>query len=318
MEESGPTGVFPNHDGWITGRIEKTLTPLSIFLVLISALIHSSWNFFTKRGNLPIEFFFWVFLWGILLYLPFFIGFGILPLLLSKLSWNLIGLIILSGFFETIYFICLIEAYRGGGDLSLVYPISRSAPLFTQIWAFFFIGETLSSGGIFGILLVMAGLYIIPQKGRPSKDIPFLPLHIISRPFLLAFLAALASSIYSVIDKVGVQLIHPMFYLWWINLSMTLHTGVYLVFRRKNSLSKIWNESKKEVLLISVFQNAAYFLVLMAMTMSKVSYVVAFRQAGVLFGALFGIVFLKERNWKARLAGVTLMTYGLILIGLSK
>lgn len=294
------------------------MTPLSILLVLISALIHSSWNFFTKRGNFPVEFFFWVFLWGIFLYLPFFLGFGVLPSLFSKLSWTLIGFIILSGFFETIYFICLIEAYRGGGDLSLVYPISRSAPLFTQIWAISFIGETLSPKGIFGILLVMVGLYLIPQKGLHLKEFLSFPHHLMARPFILALLAALASSIYSVIDKVGVQLIHPLFYLWWINLSMTFHTGVYLLFRRKDSLSKLWNESKKEVLFISVLQNAAYFLVLMAMTMSQVSYVVAFRQSGVLFGALFGVAFLKEKNWKIRVGGVILMASGLILIGLAK
>ncbi len=294
------------------------MTPLSILLVLISALIHSSWNFFTKKGNFPAEFFFWVFFWGIFLYLPFFIGFGVLPSLFSELSWDLIGFIILSGFFETVYFICLIEAYRGGGDLSLVYPFSRSAPLFTQIWAASFIGETLPPKGIFGILLVMMGLYIIPKKGLHLKEFLSLPHRFMARPLILALLAALASSIYSVIDKVGVQLIHPLFYLWWINLSMTLHTGVYLLLRRKNSLSKLWNESKKEVLFISVLQNTAYFLVLMAMTMSKVSYVVAFRQSGVIFGALFGLVFLKEKNWKIRLGGVTLMALGLILIGLAK
>lgn len=265
-----------------------------------------------------MEFFFWVFLWGVFLYLPFFIGFGIFPSLISKLSWNLLGFIVLSGFFETLYFICLIEAYRGGGDLSLVYPISRSAPLFTQLWAISFIGEALSSKGIFGILLVMVGLYLIPQKGLHLK--PTLPYAygFTARPFLLAFLAAVASSIYSVIDKVGVGLIHPLFYLWWINLSMTLHTGVYLLLRKKGSVWKPWNESKKEILFISILQNAAYFLVLMAMTMSKVSYVVAFRQAGVLFGALFGVVFLKEKNWRVRLAGVILMTLGLILIGVAQ
>lgn len=293
------------------------MTPLSILLVLISALIHSSWNFFTKRGNFPIEFFFWVFLWGALLYLPFFIGFGVLPSLFLTSSVKLWWLVILSGFFETIYFICLIEAYCGG-DLSLVYPISRSAPLFTQVWAFLLIQETLSLLGISGISLVIIGLYIISLKNfdlrnRLPASHPF-----ISRPYLLALTAALASSIYSVIDKVGVQLVHPVFYLWLINLSMTVHTGIYLALRKGASLLKVWRESKKEILLIAILQNTAYFLVLMAMTMSKVSYVVAFRQVGALFGALMGIILLKETQWKTRLTGVLILTLGLILIGLAK
>ncbi|MGQ9509307.1 MAG: EamA family transporter [Thermodesulfobacteriota bacterium] len=293
------------------------MTPISILLILISALIHSSWNFFTKRGNFSIKFFFWVFLWGSLLYLPFFIGFNVLQSLTKNLSGNLLGLMILSGFFETLYFICLIEAYKRG-DLSLVYPLSRSAPLFTQIWAFSFIGETLSSIGMIGILLVMVGLYIIPQKGFSLKYLPFRSERFMMRPSLLAISAAMASSIYSVIDKVGVQYIPPVFYLWWINLFMTIQTGIYLFFRKEKSLWEVWKESKKEILIISVLQNAAYLLVLIALTMSKVSYVVAFRQVGALFGALMGILFLKEEDWKIRLTGALILTSGLIMVGFAK
>lgn len=293
------------------------MTPLSILLVLISALIHSSWNFFTKRGNFSIEFFFWVFLWGILLYLPFFIGFSVFPSLFLAPPGKLWWLVILSGFFETIYFICLIQAYHGG-DLSLVYPISRSAPLFTQFWAIVLIGETLSPLGISGIGLVLIGLYFISLKGFHLKHTIPGSHPSLSRSYLFALFAAIASSIYSVIDKVGVQMVHPIFYLWLINLSMTIHTGIYLAIRKQNALWKVWSESKKEILWISLLQNGAYFLVLMAMTMSKVSYVVAFRQVGALFGALMGMVFLKEKSRITRLVGVTLMTIGLLLIGLAK
>lgn len=293
------------------------MTPLSITLVLISALIHSSWNFFTKRGNFSIEFFFWVFLWGILFYLPFFISFGVLPTLFLTSPGKIWWLVILSGFFETIYFICLIQAYHGG-DLSLVYPISRSAPLFTQFWAIVLIGETLSPLGISGIGLVLIGLYFISLKDFHLKHMLSNSHPSLSRSYLFAFSAAIASSIYSVIDKVGVQIVHPIFYLWFINLSMTVHTGIYLALRKGNNLWRVWIESKKEILWISLLQNAAYFLVLMAMTMSKVSYVVAFRQVGALFGALMGMIFLKETSWKTRLTGVTLMTIGLLLIGLAK
>jgi uncharacterized membrane protein len=56
----------------------------------------------------------------------------------------------------------------------------------------------------------------------------------------------------------------------------------------------------------------------MAMQMSKVSYVVAFRQAGALFGAGLGILFLKETQWKTRITGALILTLGLVLIGLAK
>ncbi len=293
------------------------MTPFSILLIFISALIHSSWNFFTKRGNWPLEFFFWVFLWGVLFYLPFFIGFGVFPSLLIHSSSKLWGLVITSGFFETIYFICLVEAYRRG-DLSLVYPISRSAPLFTQIWAILLIGEILSKRGIGGIVLVMVGLFVISLKNFHLKSIPPQSDRFPSLPYLLALTAAIASSIYSVVDKVGVQMLHPVFYIWFINLWMTIFTGLYLIFRREGFFLRIWKESKNEILIIAILQNAAYLLVLMALQMSKVSYVVAFRQVGALLGAGMGIVFLKESYWKTRMTGVLILTLGLILIAFSK
>jgi len=52
--------------------------------------------------------------------------------------------------------------------------------------------------------------------------------------------------------------------------------------------------------------------------MSKVSYVVAFRQVGALFGAGMGIVLLKESYWKTRLSGALILTLGPVLIGLAK
>lgn len=293
------------------------MTPLSILLILVSALIHSSWNFFIKRGNWPVEFFFWVFLWGVLLYLPFFIGFGVFPSFLLQSPTKLWWIVILSGFFETIYFICLIDAYRKG-DLSLVYPISRSAPLFTQIWAISFIGEILSQRGILGIGFVMIGLFAISLKDfRLNHFIPQ-SSHFTSRPYLLALSAAIASSIYSVIDKVGVQILHPVFYIWLINLWMSVFTGLYLFLRKEGSFWKIWQESKREILIIAILQNSAYLLVLMALKMSKVSYVVAFRQAGALFGAGMGIFLLKESYWKTRITGAIILTLGLALIGLAK
>ncbi|MGQ9645542.1 MAG: EamA family transporter [Thermodesulfobacteriota bacterium] len=293
------------------------MTPLSIVLVLISAIIHSSWNFFTKRGNWPGEFFFWVFLWGVLLYLPFFIAFGAFPSLVLQAPPKLWWLTLSSGFFETVYFICLVEAYRGG-DLSLVYPISRSAPLFTQIWAVFFIGEIISRWGVGGIILVMIGLFVISLKDFHIEHLIPQSNHFTSRPYLLALTAAIASSIYSVIDKVGVQMLHPAFYIWFINLWMTTFMGLTLILRREVSFLKIWKESKKEILTIAILQNIAYLLVLMALQMSKVSYVVAFRQVGALFGAGMGIYFLKESYWKTRVTGAIILTLGLILIGLAR
>jgi len=293
------------------------LTPFSILLILISALLHSSWNFFAKRGNWPMEFYFWVFLCSSLLYLPFFFAFGVFPSIFSQTPLWVWSLNIISGLIQTIYFICLIVAYREG-ELSLVYPISRSAPLFTLFWATLFIGEILSVMGIFGVSLVTLGIFVISVKDFHSKRILAQPKHFPFWPYVLALIAALSGSIYSVVDKVAVQILHPVFYTWLINFWMSVAVGIYLFFHQEASILKVWQESKKEIFIIILLQNIGYGCFLMALTMSKVSYVVAFRQVSVLFGAGMGILFLKESQWKARMTGALILTVGLILIGLAK
>jgi uncharacterized membrane protein len=293
------------------------LTTFGILLILASALLHSSWNFFTKKGNWPLEFFFWVFLWGIFLYLPFSLIAGAFPGFLLHLPLKLWGIATTSGILETIYFICLVEGYRRG-DLSFIYPISRSAPLFTQMWAFLFIAEVLSTQGIVGIGLVVIGLFTVSLKDFRLGNLLSPSQRFTSLPYLLALGAAVASSIYSVFDKVGVQLLHPVFYIWIVNFWMCVFTGLYLVLSRADSFWKVWRESKKEILTITILQNMAYLLVLMAMQSSKVSYVVAFRQVGAVFGAGMGILLLKESYWKTRITGALILTLGLVLIALAR
>jgi drug/metabolite transporter (DMT)-like permease len=292
------------------------LTPLSILLIFISALFHSSWNFFTKRRSWSMEFFFWVFLSGIVLFLPFFAVFGAFPSIILQAPLEIWWIAILSGILETAYFVCLTMAYQRG-DLSFVYPISRSAPLFTQIWAVLFIGEILSKVGVLGIILVMVGLFVVSMKELSAHELVSFSYPSDIRPCLLALGAALASSIYSVIDKLGVQILHPVFYIWLVNLWMCAFTGGYLVFRGVRALLKLFQTSKRDILIVAVLQNAAYLLVLLALQMSKVSYVVAFRQVGALFGAILGVTVLKESSWKTRITGAVILTFGLILIGLA-
>jgi len=293
------------------------LTPLSIFLTLASALIHSSWNFIAKKGNWPVEFFFWVFLVGPLFYLPFFLGFDAFPLFFSQATTKFWLLSIVSGLIQTVYLICLIEGYRVG-DLSLVYPISRASPLFTQIWAVLFIGEILSTIGVVGIVLVTAGIFVISSgyfrprgSTSPLKEMPFLP-------YLLAFTGAMMGSIYSVIDKVCVEIGHPVFYIWITDLWMCGGLGLYHLLRKSETLSKAWQDGKRDIPVIALLQNASYLLILLALQMSKVSYVVAFRQVAALFGAGLGIIFLKEKHGMTRMIGAAILTFGLIFIGFAK
>ena len=293
------------------------MTPVAILFVLLSALFHSAWNFLSKRGNWPLEFYFMVFLSGTLFYIPIFIMLGACPFPTGSIDQKLWLFSSLSGFVQTVYFICLIKAYRVG-DLSLIYPISRSYPLLTQIWATLLIGEILSIQGAIGILLVTFGIFVMFMRNLRSRSVMPEPNPLNSRIYLYAFAAVLTGSFISLIDKVGLQLTRPIYYTWFINFWMAVYTGGFILFRKGGALAKIWQDSKREILVIAALQNLSYFSFMMALQMSKVGYAVAFRQVGVLFGAIMGVLFLKERHWKTRMAGALILALGLVLIGLAR
>ncbi len=285
----------------------------SILLVLVSAVFHSTWNFYSKRGNWPLEFFLCVFLWGSLFYLPVFIGFTSFHAVLAGAPVRFWYLSLLSGLIQTVYFICLIEAYRVG-ELSFVYPISRSAPLFTFFWAVLFIGEVVSFKGAVGIGLILLGIFVISARDFYLKAVSSSSGNLSFRAYALAFVVALSGSIYSVIDKVVVQMAHPVFCTWLINVWMSLFVGLYLLRRREGDFRTIWHESWKEMFAIVFLQNIGYGCFLIALGMSKVSYAVAFRQVSALFGALLGVFFLNESHRETRILGTLILTAGLVLV----
>jgi uncharacterized membrane protein len=137
-------------------------------------------------------------------------------------------------------------------------------------------------------------------------------------PYLLAFTGAMMGSVYSVIDKVCVEIGHPVFYIWITDVWMCGGLGLYHLFRKSDTLSKAWHEGKWDIPVIALLQNASYLLILLALQMSKVSYVVAFRQVAALFGAALGVIFLKEKHGKTRMIGAAILTLGLVLIGFAK
>lgn len=289
---------------------------MSSFWCLLSSTLHGISSLRGETG--PENFSSGSSSWGSLLYLPFFIGLTPFPALLFEAPLRLWLLSFSLGFIQTVYFICLIEAYRVG-DLSIVYPISRSAPLYTLIWATLFIKEIPSARGVFGIGLVILGIFVISMRDfRSNRFSPQSQTTFSSFPYLLASISAVFGSVYSVLDKVAVQILHPIFYTWLINFWMSGYVGVYLLFHREVPFFKVWKESKKEMFTIALLQNIGYVCFLMALTMSKVSYVVAFRQVSALFGAGMGILILKERQWKTRMAGALILTLGLVLITLAK
>ena len=132
---------------------------LPLALVLASAVSHGLWNYMAKEGKDKESFMLLLNLTSLPLFLPVFLL--VLPEIYLPLE--ILPYLLVSGLAETVYFLGLGKAYESG-DLSIVYPVARSSPVFVTIAAAVFLGETISMTGLLGILVINIQIFAI-KKG---------------------------------------------------------------------------------------------------------------------------------------------------------
>lgn len=290
------------------------MTGTALGLVLAAALLHATWNLVLKRSARKLTVSWLGLLPGALLASP---GLLLVPggLAISRAGW---ACILATGLLHALYFLFLSEAYERG-DLSLVYPLARgSGPLLVALLAPLLLGEGLAPGGAAGIGLVVLGVFGVagrPEPTGPGRSRLLSQWH--APHVAMALLTGLTIAGYSLVDKVGVGLVHPLLYQFLMFGIAFAVLGPYVLWRQRPSLASLQAEWRT-VALVGVFSFVAYLLVLFALRLAKVAYVVAAREVSIVFGAAFGAAFLGERHGARRLLAAASIAAGTILIGLSR
>ena len=79
-------------------------------------------------------------------------------------------------------------------------------------------------------------------------------------------------------------------------------------------MKKFWTERNLSPVFAGIFASLSYVLVLFSMNyVTNVSFVQAFRQMGLVFAVIAGVVILKERCSAPKIIGCLLIVSGLIL-----
>jgi len=282
--------------------------PLSTLALLVcAAVIHCGAHVAFKRATDKLAFAWWELLAIMVLYSP--------VLLTAKWDWPPMAWIILvaSGLIEVGYFYTTSRAYTLG-DLSVTYPLARgSAPLFIALWAAIFLRERPSALGYVGIVTIAAGLFLV---NLPSVADITRPLRAIAQPASRwALLAGLCTSVYTTIDKVGVQFVPPLLYIYLVLVVTWLAmTPGWWLARRTHVLATEWRINKWSAVLTGLAVVGAYTLVLIAMQRSPVSYVGSIREMSVVLTAWVGATFLGEGKTGLRVTASVLVAAGIVLI----
>ena len=178
--------------------------------------------------------------------------------------------------------------------------------------------ESISPLAVAGIVTVIIGIYTVYWWGQMSQ--------ILRDPFGLlsdtgtryALLTGLVIAGYTVWDKVGVRYVNPFTYMYLMSLGTALLLAPYML-RTKGmaTLSAEWGRSAGRIVVVSGLLFLAYGLVLTAFQFSRVSYVSAAREVGIVMGVLLGVIVLREAFGRGRILGSCLIIVGLVLIALA-
>lgn len=303
------------------------MTYQAAILLLVAAAFHAAWNFSGKRQRVtPAAFLlantigvFALFL-PILIYPPARQIFQIGEFPASIWSW-----VILTGIFQALYYLGLAGAYRMG-DLSMAYPLLRAIPVVLVLLANIPLGrvEQISFAAGIGMILVAAGAAILPLQRFSEWNLRrwFIPA------VGWAMFAAFNTAGYSLVDDHALRILRAssdsavgvtLVYAFWEGLAASIWLSLILLLTRngRSSLASVTRSGLSQAAFTGLGIYLAYTLVLVAMGyVNNVSYVVAFRQTSILFGALLGMLVLKEPRYVPRLTGVIVLFIGLVLVGL--
>ena len=278
----------------------------AIVLLLLSASLHALWNLLLKRSQEKYIAMGWqVILSGVLAF--FLLLFTGLP---PRSMW-LFALVSMA--LEAVYFILLSNAYSDH-DFSLVYPIARgTAPAFLMLWSVLFLNESVTTGGVLGVGLIVSGMVIIGAtsliQNRGSK------LHI--KGVMVALSVALIISLYTLIDGTAVKNGPPLPYALTMFLFVPVLTTAYNVRRFGwKQFAAAWRGPRIPLILTAVLGVVAYLLALIAYSSAPLSYSGAIREVSVVIGAFLGWQFLEEPMGGTRVLGSMTIFAGILVIAI--
>jgi drug/metabolite transporter (DMT)-like permease len=290
------------------------MSAVALFIVLVAAFLHAGWNLLAKKSHNKLVFVWWFLLIASIFYLPMFLYFWSSGSI-STQGWSCI---FATGIIHALYFWLTAGAYERG-DLSLVYPLSRgSGPLLVPILAVILLDEKLSKMGIAGIALVIFGIYSIHLQSF-SINSYLGPLRAAPKSASLwAFSTGFTIAGYSLVDKIGVQVVFPPIYIYLMFAISLLLLSPIVIIRHTAAIKTEWRANKVLILINGAMVLATYLMILFAFQISKVSYVVAAREVSIVFSAFFGIFALREKNAPQKIVGSILIAMGVVVIGFSK
>lgn len=287
--------------------------------VVFAAFLHAAWNLGSRRyRDLP------GFVWGMGTWSGIWAALAF-PIAVWQIAWSWLPLLcgLISGLALAFYYSCLERAYRTG-DISIVYPIIRSSPLWVALIGVAFMGAQLSPMAWGGILLTLCGIFILPLGRLRYRTLPGDSRLRLSAS-LFAFGASLGTCIYTLSDKIAMDhaAIGP---LAAIGVGAIASTSKLLFWKALNPAASVGFDWRRmsvpgfpawKLAGFGLCAFGAYAIVIGALMFADAGRVLAVSNLSVVLGAIGGMLFFHERSDIAiRILGLLLTVAGITLLRL--
>jgi len=284
-------------------------------IALLSAFL-SAFAAITQKKILfslgALEFSFLLSLVNLIFSIPFFffIDYGTIN------SFNLLVLFIKSVIGVGAFF-CVMLSLKNL-DISNALPLLALTPGFIAVFAFIFLGESLKTIEVIGLIVLMLGTYLLESQSLKEIFYPF-SVFIKSKYHRFVILALLLFTASSILDKLLLIKLHlsPVSLTAFQHIYFAvLFSIIFLFFRKKNKpLPEIINKKYLGwIALISVLTIGYRFTQVAAVGMASVALVLAIKRTSVFWATIIGGKIFSDKDLLKRSIAAILILIGAILI----
>ena len=284
-----------------------------LLLVLGSAVVHATWNLWTKQLGPHVRSASLLWLLTTLssvVYAPF------VWWLFVHGAWrpdaNALALISGSGIIHVGYFVLLLRGYRGG-DLSLVYPLARgTGPLLATAGAVFLFDERPTVRSVTGALLIAAGVLIVTTGGERTRSR-------LGPGVAYGLATGVAIAVYTLWDGWAVKRagVPPLVFYWGGEVVRVLILSPFAL-RAPAEIGALWRAQTARVIAIALLSPLSYILILLALRHGAVGHIAPAREVSILIGTWLGGRVLGEGDRRRRLVAASAFVGGVVALAFAE
>jgi len=201
--------------------------------------------------------------------------------------------------------------------LHLTLPYLAFTPVFNVLTGKAFLAETVSSGKLLGILLVVIGAYLLNFNRRvlANPRSLLLPLKAIAseKGSRLMLIVALIYSFTSVMGKVALRFAEPSYFGAFYYSVLGGASLVFVLAIRPKSIN-VFNLRSRQTIIVAICMCIMAVTHFVAIAHVQVAYMVSVKRTSLLFGIVLGSIMFGEKKLIQNVIAGTIMVFGVAII----